>query len=444
MTNETKIPNTRWWRILPATVLVYIVANIDRANISFAMAGGMMEDLGLDAVAIGMAIGIFFWGYLLLQVPGGHLAERKSAKHFIAAMIVIWGGCATICGFISTSFEFNVVRFILGIAEGGIFPAILVIISHWFPPAERARANSIFLLSFPLSAIISGPISGWLIATWGWREMFIIEGVASIALIFLWMPLIADRPSKAKWLSAEECNWIESELAAEAAAKKAAAATNKSATKTSYRELVFDINLWKMVAVYFLICCAFYVLSFWLPTIIKDILKADIGMVGWLSALPNIAAALGIVFFGRMADKSQNRRKYCIIPYVCVGLCIIASVFTASYSGWLSFAFLCLCGFFWLSGHPVLWTIVAETFQPEVAGGARGAINALGNLSGFFAPMLLGYMIQNYSRDAGMYIFAVLVFLAAVIVWSMPKNAETKAAVEKTREHVAATTNAHA
>ena len=110
MTNETKIPNTRWWRILPATVLVYIVANIDRANISFAMAGGMMEDLGLDAVAIGMAIGIFFWGYLLLQVPGGHLAERKSAKHFIAAMIVIWGGCATICGFISTSFEFNVVR----------------------------------------------------------------------------------------------------------------------------------------------------------------------------------------------------------------------------------------------------------------------------------------------------------------------------------------------
>jgi sugar phosphate permease len=419
------IPNARWWRILPAIILVYIAANIDRSNIAFAVAGGMLEELHMDAVAAGMAIGIFFWGYLLLQIPGGHIAEKGSAKKFIAATIVAWGGLATYSGFASSAYEFYVIRFLLGVAEGGMFPAILVIISHWFPSAERARANSVFIISFPLTVILSGPLSGWLIAGYGWRNMFIVEGLLSLALLFIWIPMISDNPSKAKWVSKEEREWIEGKLAEEAEEKKKADALS-TAKITNYREVLTDANLWKMSGIYFMISCAFYGLQFWLPTIIKQVLQVNIGVVGWLSALPNIASFCGILFFARLSDKSQNRKKYIIIPYLGVGVCMALSIFTAAFYPWLSFAFLCACGLFWQSGHPAFWAIVPQLFARDVAGGVRGIVNALGNLSGFFAPMLLGYMTREFNRDIGMYILAVLMFVGVAVAWTMPKIIEGK------------------
>ncbi|WP_252317690.1 MULTISPECIES: MFS transporter [Symbiopectobacterium] len=209
---DATIPNARWWHIIPATILVYIVAFMDRTNIGIAIAGGMDKDLGITSSVAGAAAGIFFFGYLFLQIPGGHFAEKASAKKFIAWTIVFWCGLAMVSGFVQNTWQLMTVRFFLGVAEGGVYPAILALIGHWFPNKERARAIAFFQMNMAIAVIITSPISGWLIQNYDWRVMFIVEGLVSLALLFIWLPLVADHPKDAKWLSAQEREWIETEL----------------------------------------------------------------------------------------------------------------------------------------------------------------------------------------------------------------------------------------
>ncbi len=157
------IPKARWWRIIPPTIIIYIIAYMDRVNIGFAMAGGMNKALGMTNAIAGLAAGMFFWGYLVLQIPGGHLAEHGSAKKFITWTIVGWGTISFLTGFVHTSWQLIIMRFLLGVAEGGVYPAVLVVIGKWFPQKELGRANGLFLISLPLSAAVTNPISGWVV-----------------------------------------------------------------------------------------------------------------------------------------------------------------------------------------------------------------------------------------------------------------------------------------
>ncbi|MCL6599704.1 MAG: MFS transporter [Alicyclobacillus macrosporangiidus] len=207
-----KIPSGRWIHIIPPTILVYIVAFMDRTNIGFAIAGGMDKALGLTATFAGLAGGIFFIGYMVLQVPGGMIAERGSAKKFIAWTIVGWGAIATLTGFVHSAGQLLVMRFLLGVAEGGVWPAILVIIAHWFPNEERGRANAFFIMNIAIANIITGPLSGWILTIWNWRGVFIVEGLLSLALIAIWLPMMSDRPRDAKWISQAELQYIEGKL----------------------------------------------------------------------------------------------------------------------------------------------------------------------------------------------------------------------------------------
>ncbi|WP_200880757.1 MFS transporter [Thermoactinomyces daqus] len=202
------LPNRRWLRIIPPAILVYIVAFMDRTNIGFAMAGGMDRELGMTTSLSGLAAGIFFVGYIILQVPGGIIAEKGSAKKFIAWTIIAWGTLATVTGFVQNATQLMILRFLLGVAEGGVWPAILVIISHWFPNEERGRANAFFMMNIAIASIITGPLSGWILSIWNWRMVFIIEGIISLALIFVWLPLISDRPQDAKWISEQERDYL--------------------------------------------------------------------------------------------------------------------------------------------------------------------------------------------------------------------------------------------
>jgi MFS family permease len=199
--NLQAIPRARWWRIITPAMIIYVIAYMDRVNISFAMAGGMNEALGLSMTVSGLAAGIFFWGYLVLQVPGGHIAEHGSAKKFVMWTIIAWGGISFLTGFVQNSWQLLAMRFLLGVAEGGVYPAILVVIGKWFPQKELGRANGLFLISLPLSAAVTNPISGWVVTHYSWRGLFFFEGVVSLALIFIWMPLISDCPEDAMWIS---------------------------------------------------------------------------------------------------------------------------------------------------------------------------------------------------------------------------------------------------
>lgn len=411
------IPSQRWWRIIPPTILVYIFSFMDRTNIGFAMAGGMNETLGLTAAVSGLAAGIFFVGYLVLQVPGGHIAEHGSAKKFIAATIFAWGILSALCGFVQNATQLLIVRFLLGVAEGGVWPAVLVIISHWFPNEERGRANAYFIMNIAIASIITGPISGWIISLFGWRMVFIIEGILSILLIFVWWPFISDRPAEAKWISPAERDYLIRRLEEE---QQAIAATESG--PVSYGQIFSDVNMWKLIFIYFFYQTGIYGFAMWLPTLLKNLTNTGMTNVGLLTILPYVGTMAGLYVFAQLSDRSLNRRLYTALPLLGFAICFILSVQFNNIM-WLSYAFLVGCGFFLQAASGIFWTIPPLLFPAEVAGGIRGVINALGNLGGFLGPFAVGWFRTTFqSYDAGIYSLVVALLAGFILALSLPAN----------------------
>ena len=191
-----QIPRMRWLRILPPIMIVCIISYMDRVNIGFAMAGGMSAELGMSASIAGMAAGIFFIGYLFLQVPGGEFAAKRSGKKFISYTILFWALISVLTGFIHNSTQLLIARFMLGVSEGGMLPVVLTMVSNWFPNEERGRANAIVILFVPVAAIITGPLSGYIISISDWRWLFIAEGIVSLLVLIPWLVLVSARFKK--------------------------------------------------------------------------------------------------------------------------------------------------------------------------------------------------------------------------------------------------------
>ncbi|MFC7392252.1 MFS transporter [Scopulibacillus cellulosilyticus] len=420
---DHKVPQGRWFRIIPPAILVYIVAFMDRTNIGFAMAGGMDKELGMTAAFSGLAAGIFFIGYMVLQVPGGLIAERGSAKKFIAWSIVGWGLLATISGFVQNPIQLLIVRFFLGVAEGGVWPAILVIISKWFPNEERGRANAFFIMNIAIASIITGPLSGWILTQWDWRMVFIIEGIISLALIAVWLPLISDCPETAKWISKEELDYLNKKFQEEREARQANLQTN-----TSFKEIFKMANTWKLILIYFCYQTGIYGFSLWLPTIIKGLTHTGMGNVGFLSTLPYIGTIVGLYIFAVLSDRSRNRKLYTALPLLGFSICLLLSVQFES-KIWLAFAFLIGCGVFLQAASSIFWTIPPLLFEADAAGGARGIINALGNLGGFLGPYIVGLLTSNYSQGAGTYglvFFLLIGFILTLLLPSVTSGVNVK------------------
>lgn len=408
------IPNARWRRIIPAAILVYLFSFMDRTNIGFTMAGGMNESLAMTATLSGLAAGIFFIGYVLPQIHAGHWAEHGDAKQFIGISILFWGGLSVLCGFVQTPTQLLIVRFFTGVAEGGVWPAMLVIISHWFPNRERGRANAFFLMNIAVASIITGPLSGWIVAHFGWRWVFIGEGLLSLALILVWYPLISNRPQTAKWLSPRERDYLVTTIAAEQAQVKSVA------TATSYGAVIRNIDLWKLVSLYFFYQVGIYGFAMWLPTLLKVLTKDGMIGVGVLSIFPYIAMIFGLYAFARLSDRHSNRRLYTALPILGFAVCFLLSTLLNA-NIWLSYAFLVACGFFMQSASGVFWTIPPMLFPAEVAGGARGIINALGNLGGFIGPFAVGWLRTVFhSYDAGVYFLTAMLTAGFLLALSLP------------------------
>jgi sugar phosphate permease len=381
-----KLPVSRWVRILPATIIIYVVAYMDRVNIGFAMAGGMNEALHLTMFASGVSAGIFFWGYMVLQVPGGHVAEHGSAKRFIAWSIVACAVVSFVTGFAQNDWQLLFMRFLLGVAESGIYPAILVLIGKWFVRHELGRANGLFLLSLPLSAVLTNPISGAIVSRFSWRGLFFFEGLASLATLLVWIPLIADRPGEASWLPAADRELLLSQLADEKSVQVATAEKQS----VSYGRLLVDRNLWIMIALYLSYTAASYGYLFWLPTILKNSTRMTLSKVGWLSAVPLVASVGGVYLFGALSDRNGNRRFYCALALVGFGFWFwLATLFPAHV--WVSYALLVIAGLFSKAMQSPCWSMPSVIFPSGLAGGARGIINGIGNLGGFAGLVLMGW-----------------------------------------------------
>lgn len=425
----------RWLRIIPVALIMYTISYIDRTNVALALdpnISSMMSDLAMTDKLKGLAGGIFFFGYVLLQIPGGHLAAHWSARKVIGILLVLWGICAVGCGLVSSFSQFAVMRFLLGVAESGVFPATLVLLASWFPRRERARANGYWNLCQPIAVVMAGPLSGWILDKWtrmpwaqstglsGWRAMLVIEG----ALPFLWLPVwlycIRDHPREAKWISREEREEIETWLQQEAADLHPVQAL--SLGRAFLQPAVFV-----MLPIYFLQNCAAYGCNLFLTSSLH---RPDVRFTGLqeglLFAVPYAVAIVAMILNARHSDKTRERRGHVALAYSVSGASLILSAALKEHSFWLSFFFLCFAIQGPFAGLAPFWAIPAETMPRNVLGAVMGLVNAIGNLGGFLGQYIVGWLKQETGGIAVPFtVLGAGLLLGAGLCFLLPRSGDT-------------------
>jgi len=377
----------RWLRIIPVAFIMYTIAFIDRTNISLALPS-MSRELQMDPTQAGDAAGIFFWGYLLLQIPGGYLAHRWSAKRFVSIALVAWGVCAVACGLVHSWREFWVMRFLLGVAEGGVWPATLVLLSNWFPRAERARANAFWMLCQPVAVIASSPLSGWILGRWDWRVLLVAEGALPFLWLLVWVCFIHDHPHQAHWISTEEREYLQATLRREAKELE-------PVRPEPYLRALMRPQVLVMVCIYFLLNSGSYGFLFWLPSALASAKRLSNLWVGVLFAIPYIVTAIAMVLNSQHSDKTRERRRHVAAALAWGGVFLLAGILASQHSPIVSFTFICLAGAGPYAALGPFWAIPTETLPQAVAGSAMGLVNAIGNLGGYFGPLVVGYLSQR-------------------------------------------------
>ncbi len=407
-------------RLIPFLILIYFLAYLDRANVGVAKLG-MQRDLHFTDAVVGFGAGIFFLGYLLLDIPGSLIVERWSARKWIARIMVSWGIVATFTGFlgmplfgsIHPATQFYGMRLLLGIAEAGFFPGVIVYLSHWFIAQDRSRAKAYFMVTQPVAVALGIPISRWILdnVSWaglaGWRWVFILEGLPPVlmGLVTLWY--LTDRPRDSKWLPSDEKQWLIGELKAEEARKA-------SAGRVRALDALRNPQTYLMIGIYFLIVNGNQSLIFFLPSITESMTGLPAPLRAFAAALPYVCSAMGILLNGMWAHRTGALRWHTAIPMlataVSLGLCVLAGSHV-----WLAMALFCAAGFTSQAYLPAFWTLPATILGKSAAATAVGLI-CLGNLGGFTGPWLFGYLkTVTGSYNAGLCALAGCMLLAGVL-----------------------------
>jgi len=413
--------SARWTRIIPVALIMYTIAFVDRTNISLALPR-ISHDLGLDPQQAGTVAGIFFWGYLALQIPGGHLAKHWSPKKFIAVLLVAWSLFAVGCGLARTYRELLILRLLLGVAESGVFPATLILLSHWFSRAERARANALWLLCLPGAVILSSPFSGWMLDHWGWRVMLVAEGALPLAWLAIWLVFIQDHPSEAGWLPAAERESVVARLRAESAELE-------QSEDIPYLRALMRPQVFALAAVYFCFVSGQMGFLFWLPSATEHFKKLSSLHTSLIYTFPFIVGAIALIILARHSDKSGERRKHVAVAMALGGTCILAAVVVIPYSLWVAYLFIVLSGVGAFGPMAPFWAIPTETLPAKTVGSVMGFVNAIGNLGAYFAPLIVGYLNKisgNFTSGFG-YLGAITVVGAGLCF--LLKPGRTRAAL---------------
>ncbi|HSY98299.1 MAG TPA: MFS transporter [Terriglobales bacterium] len=374
----------RWLRIIPVALIMYTIAFIDRTNISLALPW-ISRDLHLDPPQAGTVAGIFFWGYFVLQIPGGHLAKHWSAKKFISILLVAWAIFAVGCGLARTYHELLLMRLLLGVAESGVYPATLILLSHWFTRSERARANALWLLCLPGALIVSSPASGWILDHWTWRVMLVAEGSLPFLWLAIWLAFIQDHPRDATWLPEAERGPLVEILRQESSALE-------GSERVPYLRALFQPQVFLLAAVYFCFVSGQMGLLFWLPSAMGTFRKLSSLSTGILYTIPFIAGAVSLLIISRHSDRVHERRLHAAGAMLFGGCCILLAVATIPHSLSIAFALIVLSGVGAYGPMGAFWAIPTETLPPAIVGSAMGFVNAIGNLGAYFAPLIVGYL----------------------------------------------------
>ena len=404
--DDRSIPRMRWARIVPLLIMINTVSYIDRSNLGYAIAGGLDADLKLRAAFSGLAAGVFFWGYFVLQFPGGHWAERGHAKTIMTCSLLAWS-CLTIgMAFVIAGSQLLVMRFITGSAEGAIFPATYTILGNWFPARETGRASALFITNTATASLIAGPLSSVILARYDWHMLFVVEGELSLLLAAAWILLMSESPAKARWLGAVERDYILSGVEQDHIMLDTA-----PAAEFSRHDFICNRNLWLLSAIYLCYHISNSGFVVWLPTITKCLTATNIDAVGFLSAVPFVFSLIGLYAFGTMSDRTLNRRRYLVVSMLAFAACLPVAAILKS-DGWAALAALALSGLFLKPAISLFWTIPKLVFAPQDVGAARGIINGIGNLGGFFGPVIVGYATSQTGNFAAG-VFMISAFFAA-------------------------------
>jgi len=418
------IARQRWYRLIPIVFITYSLAYLDRANFGFAAAGDMAKDLHITDAVKSLLGSLFFLGYFFFQIPGALYAANKSAKKLIFWSLILWGAMAMATGIFKDINVLIVIRFMLGVVESAVMPAMLIFLSRWFTKSERSRANTFLVLGNPATLLWMSILSGYLIKSVGWRWMFIYEGLPAIIWAFFWWRLVEDRPKDAQWLSVSEKQELEDELHREQQQIKPVrnyAAAFRSRTVVL---LCVQYALWSIGVYGFVI---------WLPSIIHAAPDMNIVKTGWLSAVPFVLAIAGMISVSYFSDKTLKRKIF-IWPFLLVG----AVAFYCSYlvgpgNFWLSFVLLIIAGGAMYAPYGPFFAVLTEILPKNVSGGAIALINSFGALGSFAGSYLVGYLNGRTGGFSASYIFmAGSLFLSAIVTLVALKGTSGKLKEEST------------
>lgn len=410
----------RWLRILPFATVTYALSFINRANVSQALPS-MSRELHLNSAQAGTIAGIFFWGYLVLQVPGGYLATRWSTKWFVSILLIIWGSAAVGCGFVHSGSQMWVMRFLLGVAEGGMYPATLVLISHWFPRKERARANSLFSIAIPISLIVSAPLSGWLLDRWNWRVMLAVEGAFPLLWVLAWILCIYDYPRQAPWISAGERDHLETEYRRDVAARE-------PADHEYFLRALFAPQVLLLTMIKLLMLSGQLGYLFWLPSAIEKAKTTSHFITSLLYMIPFVVGAVSLVLISQSSDKKNERRGHVAFAMAIGGLALFGGVLTNEVSPIFSYALVCLAAVGAFAPLGPFWAIPTEVFSRKMAGSVVGFINGIGNLGGFLGPVLVGYLNKRTGNfTSGFAMLGAFMLIGAALTFGLTPRPEIAA-----------------
>ncbi|MFJ9626092.1 MFS transporter [Streptomyces sp. NPDC101175] len=389
-------------RILPFLFVLYVVNYIDRANIGFA-ALQMNKELGLSSQAFGLAAGLFFWGYFLFEVPSNLALARFGARRWIARILVSWGILATVMAFVHSPVQLYVLRFLLGVAEAGFFPGIVVYLTYWFRKKEVATATALFLTAIPASYVFAAPLSALIMdhVHWfglsGWRWMFILEGIPAVVLGVACYFVLTEKPADAKWLTERQRQWLTAELEQEQQA-------NPHAKKLGTLKVMADPKVLLLAVVYFVYQAGSLGVGYWLPQIVKGF-SAGLSntAVGFISAVPYVVAAVGMVWWSRRSDRTGERKLHAAIPLALAAVTLIAAGFAHSAVLGMALIAVSLTGMY--SFKSPFWALPTQFLTRSTAAVAVAVVNSIGNLGGFFGPYTIGWVKDSTGSATGGLVF---------------------------------------
>lgn len=426
LTNEVEIKNRAYrkitTRLIPFLILLFLLAWLNRVNVGFAKIS-MLDDLQFSEAVYGLGAGIFFIGYFLFELPSNIFLEKIGARKTLARITILWGITSAAMMFVTTPTMFYVLRFLLGVFEAGFFPGVVLYITYWFPMARRAKINGLFMTSFAIAGVVGNPLAGFIMSVMSdvgglanWQWLFIIEGIPSVIAGICVLLYLPDRPHNAKWLTPEEQKVITEDVAKD---------NDVQGKESSIKAIFKEPALWLCSAIYFCIVAGNATIAFWSPSIVKSLGIDNNLTIGLISAIPFIFGTFAMVWWGANSDKTNERKYHTCIATLLAGIGLIMTGFFLS-NAIAAMIGLVIASMGILAAFPVFWSLPSFYFVGGAVAAAIAVINSVGNLAGFVAPYMIGFLkTKTDSLASGLYFVGALELLAVILILAfirLPKS----------------------